>query len=114
MFCKYCGKEIKDGVRFCPMCGKPTGVTEEKEKLQSTNDYFQNKKPNPKVIFAILGVVVLVFLIGGIGKKISSLNNDTQNAFKDNTAESDIAESSNTENSGESQNDYEDKRIQFF
>lgn len=110
MFCKHCGKEIKDGVRFCPMCGKPTGVTEEKEKLQSTNDYFQNKKPNPKVIFAILGVVVLVFLIGGIGKKISSLNNDTQNAFKDNTAESDIAESSNTENSGESQNDYEDKK----
>ena len=34
MFCKHCGKEIKDGVRFCPMCGKPTGVTEEKEKLQ--------------------------------------------------------------------------------
>ena len=110
MFCKHCGKEIKDGVRFCPMCGKPTGVTEEKEKPQSTNDYFQNKKPNPKVIFAILGVVVLVFLIGGIGKKISFLNNDTQNAFKDNTAESDIAESSNTENSGESQNDYEDKK----
>ncbi len=23
MFCKYCGSEIEDNVRFCPKCGKP-------------------------------------------------------------------------------------------
>lgn len=111
MFCKHCGKEIKDGVRFCPMCGKPTGVTEEKEKPQDTNNQFQNnKKPNPKMIFAILGVVVLVFLIGGIGKKISSSNNDTQNAFQDYAEESNTKESSNAEDGDEGQSDYADKK----
>lgn len=24
MFCKYCGKTLPDGVKFCPSCGKPT------------------------------------------------------------------------------------------
>ena len=24
MYCKYCGKEMEDGARFCPSCGKET------------------------------------------------------------------------------------------
>ena len=26
MFCHNCGKEIQEGVKFCPHCGKPTSV----------------------------------------------------------------------------------------
>ncbi|MBQ5484707.1 MAG: zinc-ribbon domain-containing protein [Lachnospiraceae bacterium] len=26
MFCIYCGQKLDDNVRFCPYCGKPTGV----------------------------------------------------------------------------------------
>ncbi len=26
MYCKYCGKEMEDGARFCPSYGKETGV----------------------------------------------------------------------------------------
>ncbi len=26
MFCKHCGTLIKDGVQFCPVCGKDTGI----------------------------------------------------------------------------------------
>ena len=26
MFCKNCGNQIPDGVRFCPKCGKVTGA----------------------------------------------------------------------------------------
>lgn len=24
MFCRNCGNEVKDGVKFCPVCGEPT------------------------------------------------------------------------------------------
>ncbi|MFR2368745.1 MAG: zinc-ribbon domain-containing protein [Anaerobutyricum sp.] len=27
MFCKNCGKELKDGLKFCPSCGEQTGDT---------------------------------------------------------------------------------------
>ncbi|GHV85672.1 hypothetical protein AGMMS50230_12800 [Spirochaetia bacterium] len=26
-FCIHCGKEMNDGVKFCPSCGKPAGET---------------------------------------------------------------------------------------
>lgn len=26
MFCRFCGKEVKDDSKFCPYCGKPQGV----------------------------------------------------------------------------------------
>lgn len=120
MFCKHCGKEIKDGVSFCPMCGKPTGATTEpKEKTKKPNNYFQNKKPNPKLLLAILGVVVCVLVIGGIGKKISS-SNHTKNiasngtSSKDYTEENYTKEMSNAENSNKSDDenlsDYKDKK----
>ena len=120
MFCKHCGKEIKDGVSFCPMCGKPTGATTEpKEKPKKPNNYFQNKKPNPKLLLAILGVVVCVLVIGGIGKKISS-SNHTKNiasngtSSKDYTEENYTKEMSNAENSNKSDDenlsDYKDKK----
>lgn len=120
MFCKHCGKEIKDGVSFCPMCGKPTGVkTELKEQLKNPKNHFQNKKPNPKLLLAILGVVVLILVISGIGKKISS-SNHTKNvasngaSSKDYVEENYVKESSGTENSNksddESLSDYKDKK----
>lgn len=120
MFCKHCGKEIKDGVSFCPMCGKPTGVkTEPKEQLKNPKNHFQNKKPNPKLLLAILGVVVCVLVVGGIGKKISS-SNHTKNiasngtSSKDYTEENYTKEMSNAENSNKSDDenlsDYKDKK----
>lgn len=48
MICKNCGKQIKDGVSFCPHCGKPVGSS--------------NKKPN-KSIFVIMGLVITVIIM---------------------------------------------------
>ena len=120
MFCKHCGKEIKDGVSFCPMCGKPTGVkTEPKEQLKNPKNHFQNKKPNPKLLLAILGVVVCVLVVGGIGKKISSSNHakniaSNGTSSKDYTEENYTKEMSNAENSNKSDDenlsDYKDKK----
>lgn len=103
MFCKHCGKEIKDGVSFCPACGKPTGVQQtEGKKNAKKNNPFQNKKPNLKLLLAVLGVAVVFLVIGGIGKKLSS--NDSQDV-----AVSDSGASSE-EYTEEGQSDYNDKK----
>lgn len=120
MFCKYCGKEIKDGVSFCPMCGKPTGTTTKNPGSQPPQNamirFKKNKKPNPKWILALLGgaagVVVLVSVIGGISRKFSP-SNHSQSAEGSETAaenytEDPYTESFSTEN--EDSYDYKDKK----
>ena len=102
MYCKNCGKEIKDGVLYCPMCGKSTGVTEQGGNRESSP---KKKKPNPKFIIGIMVVVMLIFIVGIIGKKLSSLN-DTQSV-------ADIEEFSedfNEENYDTGQNNPDDKK----
>ncbi len=36
MFCKSCGNEIKNGVKFCSKCGTPVGVTDLKEDKEAS------------------------------------------------------------------------------
>ena len=35
MFCKYCGNNLPDGVKFCPACGKPTANADAAPKKSS-------------------------------------------------------------------------------
>lgn len=51
MFCKYCGTELKQEVKFCPNCGRPVGKRQEElqvETIQNFVDghdrYLQKKK----------------------------------------------------------------------
>lgn len=37
MYCKYCRKEMKDGARFCPSCGKKTGVGQPRTESEVNN-----------------------------------------------------------------------------
>ena len=50
MFCKYCGKELKDGSKYCVYCGKK--LTEERterlEKLENTGKEPVNQKSESK------------------------------------------------------------------
>ena len=45
MFCKKCGKEIKEGVRFCPYCGAESGVSNE---MKATESRGSKKEKNQK------------------------------------------------------------------
>lgn len=67
MYCKNCGKEIKDGVHYCPVCGKPTGVAEE-ANTQKNNS--KNKKTSRKLLIGIAAVFVLLLLVGIAGKNL--------------------------------------------
>lgn len=38
MFCKNCGNQIKDGVRFCPKCGKEIGISMHQEEIKEPKE----------------------------------------------------------------------------
>lgn len=39
MFCKYCGKQIKDGTSFCVYCGRPQGIKQPAPVTQEPEPY---------------------------------------------------------------------------
>lgn len=41
MFCKNCGNELKEGVKFCSKCGTPIGVIQASENQEVTQAVFQ-------------------------------------------------------------------------
>lgn len=64
MFCGKCGKEIKEGTKFCPMCGGTVAnVSQNKEK--STNK--KRKAASIVGICAIALVVIVLFTTIGSG-----------------------------------------------
>lgn len=67
MFCKNCGNEIKDGVKFCSKCGTEQVIhTDFSEK--SDNETIENNtdiKNKPGVISYILAIVIIIALIWG-------------------------------------------------
>lgn len=97
MYCKYCGKEMEDGARFCPSCGKETGAgqpqtesevnnKDQKEQVvteQQTETNTQaepkpkrgkqkHKKPLIPVIIAIAAVIALAAAVFFVKTKVIS------------------------------------------
>ena len=47
MFCKYCGKQIPDNVKFCVYCGREMDVSSEQE-IPTYHDHMENKGVNAR------------------------------------------------------------------
>ncbi|MBQ7295951.1 MAG: DUF5050 domain-containing protein [Clostridia bacterium] len=80
MFCGNCGKEINDGVTFCPECGAKTGITSS-NNIEESKVYSRPKKINPKVKIAAI-VLIIIAVLSVIGIKminyIQSIPNDNE------------------------------------
>lgn len=51
MYCIYCGAKIDDDSRFCPLCGKPTGVSETTNAVNSDPlPQVTLEQPQPQVV----------------------------------------------------------------
>lgn len=86
MYCKFCGAEIKDGVRFCTKCGKDLEteiITEQSNKT--------DKKQN-KGIFVVIAIIIMVLLVTAVVLLFGRHKTDV-----DGTPESDVNETSSFE-----------------
>lgn len=92
VICKKCGKEIDEGISFCPFCGSPVGyiqepVQEEMEIVEngneSRNSVIDKIKSNKKVMLAVgAALVVVIILICAVSGNLSS--SKMEKALKEN------------------------------
>ncbi|MFA6728568.1 MAG: zinc ribbon domain-containing protein [Prevotella sp.] len=66
MFCHKCGKEVEDGIFFCPFCGVSLKPSDQNHSQQCCNDNFQSaytlKDKNEGI------ALILSLLLSGIGQ----------------------------------------------
>lgn len=73
MFCKNCGKEIKEDWKICPNCGTAVGEEKEvtmtkKETKRAAKEAKKNKKKGkklPLILLAVVAIVVICVVMGG-------------------------------------------------
>ena len=74
MFCKNCGKEIKDGTKFCEFCG---AGQENVQPIEQSSTAAVTKKKSKKKIFIIIGVILAIIIIwAACGNKSSKKENN--------------------------------------
>lgn len=56
MYCKHCGKENKEGTKFCTNCGADNSTT--KDSVKPTKNFFTKRK------LIIFGVAILILIFG--------------------------------------------------
>lgn len=68
MFCKSCGKEIKDDIKFCPACGnavKKENSDPIDELYDNVNNTIQANKKKAMYVVAAVVVVILIAVLSG-------------------------------------------------
>ena len=58
MYCRNCGKEIDDDVKFCPHCG--TNLTQEQDYYQPMDQQVRKEEDAPSFWFALLSFIIPV------------------------------------------------------
>ena len=109
MYCKNCGKEIKEGNSFCTNCGKPIeNNKQENIETNSTEPISNQKKKGFKIrvwhIIAILIILLCIIVTFAFCKK-DNINNDTNNTK--------LSETSATEDNKKGLIDIENETFNF-
>ena len=96
MFCPSCGKELKDGSKFCKYCGykiKPKANVSNisNHKTNTTQD---NKERNEKILIGVLIVAIAVLAIVFVAFGMGLFNGDSSQSANDNSQSSSSAPSS--------------------
>lgn len=86
MFCKKCGNEIKDGVKFCSKCGmsqdvstmNSTSSTEKKFAFQSVESLMLKKNKKSYLLFIVIIIIIMFFATGNLFDKSSNKNTNEE------------------------------------
>lgn len=74
MFCKKCGKKIKEGNNFCTKCGTP--VNEIIKNKEISEDKTEMKKDNKKIAIKIIPPIIVIIIIAIIVFLVFKMNKD--------------------------------------
>lgn len=74
MFCKKCGKELKEGNNFCTNCGKPVNEIVKNKKI--LEDKTEMKKDNKKIAIKIMPPIIVIIIIAIIVFLVFKMNKD--------------------------------------
>ena len=77
MYCRNCGKQIKDGAAFCPYCGAKTAV-KKAEPTISLKEVPEKKKSSKIIPIVVTVIVILILAAGGIFVKNRFFQGDDQ------------------------------------
>lgn len=81
MFCEKCGKEIKDGDKFCPYCGAENKINKEEPSHDIPPD-FSVKGAGKKKKGAVIAIAVLVIIVAiGIFKCSSTMGRQSEKSI---------------------------------
>ena len=83
MYCKNCGKEIKEGNTFCTNCGKPIeNNKQENIKTNSTEPILNQKKKGFKIrVWHILLLIIFIIIIVISVILLNKKNNDSNSTY---------------------------------
>lgn len=59
MYCRNCGKELDDNIKFCPECGASTGDYEIKKEQENMN--YDRPKKGKGIASMVLGIIAVYF-----------------------------------------------------
>lgn len=116
MFCKNCGNELKEGAKFCPICGNPVGnLSEEEPPVQSQGQQQEQSQRREKTVKRrksklpmILAISLAGVLAVGAGVfaavKIKGSNDPSETAAKPLTVEASIPEENKVDSAAQSEN----------
>lgn len=72
MYCKKCGKEIKDSSKFCPYCGEYAFDNSQRELQKKVNGQEENFSKCKKSTYAIVILVIVTIMICAMAYKVSN------------------------------------------
>lgn len=77
MYCKQCGKELKEGENICENCGTQN-VEEVKENANKNNQFLEKLKTNKKMQYSLIGIiaaiVVLIIILAAYQQSKKTIN----------------------------------------
>ncbi|MCR4945091.1 MAG: zinc-ribbon domain-containing protein [Clostridium sp.] len=77
MFCKYCGKQIKDGSCFCTYCGKSLTTAD----VASDDTTITSAKSPNKARGIIIALIILTAVLSAVGVSVYHYNNTEDDDF---------------------------------